>query len=88
MFICWVANGVSSCALEQEELEREIEAKYGLCSQRYDLRKRRARDYSHLFLTEGEGEEDDMEVPYVENGGSWRRRRHTFGHPTDEHEKG
>jgi hypothetical protein len=53
--------------LEQEELEREMDAKYGPRSQRYDLRTRRARDYSNLFLTEGEGEEDDMEVHFVES---------------------
>jgi hypothetical protein len=51
--------------LEQEELEQELEAKYGPRSQRY-LRKRKAQDYSHLFLTEGE--EGDMEMPYVESG--------------------
>jgi hypothetical protein len=35
----------------QAALERDMEDKYGPRSERYNMRKRRERDYSHLFVT-------------------------------------
>ena len=64
----------------QPVLEHEMNAKYGPRTERYDMRKRRAKDYSHLFVTENndgmnrnyydclheEDEEDVPDVPAVE----------------------
>jgi hypothetical protein len=48
----------------QLALEREMDAKYGPRNQQYDMHQRKARDYSHLFVTKGnEDEEEDEDIP-------------------------
>ena len=63
----------------QPMIEQLMDAKYGPCNRRYDMRRRKQREYSHLFMTKDhdgncntnyyeclyndEEEEDDEDVP-------------------------
>ena len=40
-----------------------MDAKYGPRNQRYDMRKQKPRDYSHLFATEGKEEKEEEDTP-------------------------
>ena len=47
----------------QPVLECEINAKYGPCTEQYDMHKRKVRDYSHLLVTKNN---DGMKRNYCE----------------------
>jgi hypothetical protein len=50
----------------QAALDQEMEAKYGPRNEWYDIRQRKARDYSHLFVTEGKEEEEEEDMSFAE----------------------
>jgi hypothetical protein len=67
-------------AIDTNSIEQEMDAKYGPRNQQYSMCRRKARDYSHLFVTSnndgihnyyeclyGEDEEDDEDVPADSN---------------------
>jgi hypothetical protein len=68
--------------IDTNTIEQEMDAKYGPRNQQYSMRRRKARDYSHLFVTSNndgihntnyyeclynEDEEDDEDVPADSN---------------------
>jgi len=68
--------------IDTNTIEQEMDAKYGPCNQRYSMCRRKARDYSHLFVTSNNDgirntnyyeclynadEEDDEDVPADSN---------------------
>jgi hypothetical protein len=44
---------------DNDGIEREVDDRYGARTDRYDLRPRKQRDYSHLFATKGDEQDDD-----------------------------
>jgi hypothetical protein len=59
---------------DQGQLERDMEARYGPRTERYNMRQRKQRDYSHLFATEGT-EEAPVATPQM----SMKRGLKEFG---------